>query len=186
VRAAATLLSRVASIACAEARPDFEFDSERLLIGVGDHMTLEDAETWIPLPTRAAELDLLEIWLTRGWTDDWLTKAQLREVSERGVTPYFFGDDISVERVAADRGAWFTSLWRLSQLVAIDTPVPPRLRGDRHLPRPGGQTGAGPGRPGSTAVGPEMRRRRLAVTPVSFGTTRGTWATSARPSRILG
>jgi hypothetical protein len=131
VRRIVILLLLCGALGCADSGGRFAFPEDRLLIGVGDRMTIQDAGGWTTVPAlaeaRDLRLDLLEIWLTRDWTDTWVTREQLEGLAAGGVTPvvmhYFFGDDISVERVQAEREAWFSSLWRLSQLVSIDAPV---------------------------------------------------------------
>jgi hypothetical protein len=147
VRGIATLLLLCGALACADSRPDFEFPEDRLLIGVGDRLTIEDAGRWTTVPAlaeaRDLRLDLLEIWLTRDWTDSWVTQDQLEGLAAAGVTPvlmhYFFGDEISVERVQAERESWFSSLWRLSQLVAIDAPVLVVLEPEWNVHAPAGE-----------------------------------------------
>ena len=64
---------------CADTTPHpLSLRDERLLVGVGDRMTVAHEGRWTTLPERAAafdlELDLLAIWLTRGWEDDWVTR----------------------------------------------------------------------------------------------------------------
>jgi hypothetical protein len=131
VRRIVILLLLCGALACADSGGRFAFPEDRLLIGVGDRMTIQHAGGWSTVPAlaeaRDLRIDLLEIWLTRDWTDTWVTREQLEGLAAGGVTPvvmhYFFGDDISVERVQTEREAWFSSLWRLSQLVSIDAPV---------------------------------------------------------------
>jgi len=72
-------------------------------------------------------LDLFEVWLPRGWDEDWVQRKRLEQLAAQGVTPvivhYFFGDAISRERVEAQRDGWYSSMWRMANLIRMDAPV---------------------------------------------------------------
>ncbi len=93
--------------------------------GVGDRLTVLSGEEWVPMAGRleqaGLEADYLELWLTRGWRDSWIPEERLRDLGDRGITPvfvhYFFGDEISRERILKDRKEWHQSLRRMARLA---------------------------------------------------------------------
>ncbi len=94
-------------------------------IGVGDRLTVLAGGDWVPLATRAERAgfrpDYLQIWLTRGWRASWVPREGLRDLAERGITPvfvhYFFGDEISRERILEEREEWHASLRRMARVA---------------------------------------------------------------------
>jgi len=132
----------------AESRLDLE-DPSRLLVGVGDRYELTTERGKKLRLAEAARkngisLDLLQVWLTRDWQDDWLKPEQLRRLSAEGITPvvvhYYWGDTISKERVEAERDAWYESLWRMAQRIKMDAPVLVILEPEFNVKPPAGQT----------------------------------------------
>ena len=123
-------------------------DNSRLRIGVGDRYRMQAKEQWEELPEIAREhgleLDLFQMWLTRGWTRDWVKRKELEKLAAAGITPvvvhYFFGDHISKERVEAQSDAWFSSMWRLANLVRMDSPVLVVLEPEFNIKPPEGET----------------------------------------------
>ena len=92
VRIFGVCIALLCAVACGGASPWSVARSEdRLLIGLGDRMTLEHQGRWTTLPERARalglDLDLLEVWLTRDWQDDWVTREQLQAAADQGITP---------------------------------------------------------------------------------------------------
>ena len=59
--------------------------------------------------------------MTRGWRSSWLPRVRIRELEARGVAPvfvhYFFGDEISRERIEDEREEWHASLRRLGRVA---------------------------------------------------------------------
>lgn len=117
--------------------------------GVGDRLTLQRGpQRWQPLAQRARQLrvplDYLQIWLPRGWQEDWLPAWELRALRERGTLPvfvhYFFGDAISGERIEAQRAAWHASLERMARAVAPLGPVLIVLEPEFNTDPPAGET----------------------------------------------
>jgi hypothetical protein len=141
----------------------------RLRIGVGDRLSILREGKRVPTDVLARELgqrvDYVQIWLTRDWKEDWIPRAKLEELSQRGVTPvivhYFFGDDLSKERFEAARDAWYTSIWRLAQQASIDAPVMVILEPEWNQPALAGETSltAWPGFADQLAAAARMIRR---------------------------
>lgn len=94
-------------------------------VGIGDRLTVLSGGEWVPMVDRAAKAgfrpDYLEVWLTRGWRSSWIPEHRIRELSDRGITPvfmhYFFGDEISRERILDEREEWHASLRRLGRIA---------------------------------------------------------------------
>lgn len=110
----------------------FSENPSRLLLGVGDRLSMREGTRDVDLPAEARRrglaLDLFEVWLPRGWEESWAPPGQLRALADAGTVPvlvhYFFGDAISRERVIREGRAWRSSLERLAALVrAVDRPV---------------------------------------------------------------
>jgi len=122
--------------------------SRRLLVGVGDRVSLERGDRWQPLVAELDRLslavDMVQIWLPRGWNEDWVTRERLQELADRGITPvivhYYFGDDISAQAVARERKGWRASLVRMAKLIRMDTPVLVVLEPEWNNEAPRGQT----------------------------------------------
>jgi len=123
-------------------------DTSRLQIGVGDRYSIERHGRWVPTLTALDQLgirvDMLQIWLPRGWKKDWISRKALAEVHRRGVVPvvvhYFFGDDISKERVEAQRDAWYASMWEMAQQIRGDDAVLVILEPEFNIAPPKGET----------------------------------------------
>jgi hypothetical protein len=125
-------------------------DTSRLRLGVGDRISVLDAgaRDWVSLPEEALErgvpLDLFEVWLPRGWDEDWVKRRRLERLAAQGVTPvvvhYYFGDAISRERVEAQRDGWYSSMWRMANLVRMDAPVLVVLEPEFNIAPPEGET----------------------------------------------
>lgn len=130
------------------ARGDDLFSTGRLRTGLGDRASLRVDGRWVPVVERLErlelDLDLFQVWLPHGWDETWVTREQLREMARRGITPvvvhYFFGDDISKERIEAQREAWYTSLWRMARLVRMEHPVLVVLEPEWNIAPPEGET----------------------------------------------
>ncbi|MCP5058948.1 MAG: hypothetical protein GY937_19775 [bacterium] len=105
--------------------------AEPFRVGVGDRIELHRDGQAISVRDEARRhglaTDYLQVWLPRGWKDDWLEPAALSALAHTGTTPvvahWFFGDEISKERVESERSAWHRSLARLARRIAIDEPV---------------------------------------------------------------
>lgn len=146
ILAAALLLSGLA--APARADDDALFAPSRLRIGVGDRLELWQTGKGRRLldvaQARGLPLDYVQLWLTRGWSDSWVSPERLGELRDRGVVPvvvhYWFGDQISRERIEAQRKAWYTSLWRLSQRIRKAGPVLVVLEPEFNIDPPKGET----------------------------------------------
>jgi hypothetical protein len=144
-------------------------DTSRMRVGIGDRISHQRRGTTVPTVTSlrrlALHVDMLEIWLPRGWKKDWLPPASLAELHARGVVPvvvhYFFGDDISQERVEAQRDAWYSSMWEMSQLIRGDEPVLVILEPEFNIAPPKGETAitAWPGFADDLRAAAEMIRR---------------------------
>jgi hypothetical protein len=125
-------------------------DTSRLRLGVGDRISVlnEEAGEWVSLPQEALDkgvpLDLFEMWLPRGWDEDWVTRKRLEQLAAQGVTPvivhYYFGDAISRERVEAQRDGWYSSMWRMANLIRMDAPVLVVLEPEFNVAPPEGET----------------------------------------------
>lgn len=106
-------------------------DGSRLLLGVGDRLTFHADDAWRSLRAEALRLglplDLLQVWLPRGWEDAWIEPEALARLAHSGTTPVvvhaFFGDAISRERVQAERTEWLASVRRMARRIAVDAPV---------------------------------------------------------------
>lgn len=72
-------------------------------------------------------VDYVEIWLTRGWEENWASQEDLLRVSDEGLVPvimhYYFAEDISREYVEAHLDEWYADLDRLAALIDIDRQV---------------------------------------------------------------
>jgi len=120
----------------------------RLQVGIGDRLTVERDGRWVPtvdaLDRLGIDVDMLQIWLPRGWQDDWVSKDALERLHARGVVPvvvhYYFGDFISKERVEAQRSAWYTSMWEMAQQIRGDDPVLVVLEPEWNIAPPPGET----------------------------------------------
>jgi hypothetical protein len=120
----------------------------RLRVGLGDRAAVERDGRWTSTVAEARRLglplDLLEVWLPRGWEESWVHRKHLAELARQGVTPvlvhYFFGDAISRERVERERDAWTASLRRLGELARMDAPVLVVLEPEFNVHPPGGET----------------------------------------------
>ena len=138
-------------------------------IGIGDRISHERRGKTVPTLTSlqrvVLKVDLLEVWLPRGWKKDWLSPTALAEVHARGVVPvvvhYFFGDDISQQRVEAQRDAWYSSMWEMSQLIRGKQPVLVILEPEFNVAPPEGETAitAWPGFADDLRAAAEMIRR---------------------------
>jgi len=56
------------------------------------------------------------------------------------VVHYFFGDDISQERVESQRDAWYSSLWKMAQQIKVVGPVLVILEPEFNIAPPPGET----------------------------------------------
>lgn len=148
MRALAALLAFVGPFA-SPALADFDLsDRTRLRIGIGDRLSLDAGDEWVStldLSERLGlRLDLAQIWLPRGWKESWLDLAELARLKDRGVTPvvvhYFFGDDISKERVEDQRKEWYESLWRMARRIRDIGPVLVVLEPEFNVAPPAGET----------------------------------------------
>ena len=125
-------------------------DTSRLRLGVGDRISVlsREAEAWVSVPEEALRkgvpLDLFEVWLPRGWDEDWVKRERLQELTAQGITPviihYYFGDAISKERVEAERDGWYSSMWRMANMVRMDAPVLIVLEPEFNIAPPEGET----------------------------------------------
>jgi hypothetical protein len=125
-------------------------DTSRLRLGVGDRISVLDAAAgeWVSLPQQALDrgvpLDLFQVWLPRGWDEDWVKRTRLEQLAAQGITPvvvhYYFGDAISRERVEAQRDGWYSSMWRMANLVRMDAPVLVVLEPEFNIAPPEGET----------------------------------------------
>ncbi len=94
-------------------------------------MSVRTGGRWIfePETARAAglKLDFFQVWLPRGWKEDWVKRKNVLKLAKQGITPivvhYYFGDEISQERVEASREGWYSSMWRMANLIRMDAPV---------------------------------------------------------------
>jgi len=122
--------------------------ASRLKLGVGDRMQVRVGRRWISQPAEALEmdldLDLFELWLPRGWKDDWVERSDLLDLAAKGITPvvvhYYFGDEISRERVETSSDEWFSSMWRMASLIRMDAPVLVVLEPEFNNAPPNGET----------------------------------------------
>lgn len=121
---------------------------ERLRVGVGDRILLYRDGRRIDVLEEARQhgigTDYLQLWLPRGWRDSWIEPAELRRLTDAGTTPvvahWFFGDEISRERVEAERHAWHRSLARMARRIAIGAPVLVLLEPEFNNAPPAGET----------------------------------------------
>lgn len=94
-------------------------------VGIGDRLTVLRGGEWLPMAEQIEKVgfrpDYLEFWLTRGWRASWIPRSRLRDLEERGMTPvfvhYFFGDEISRERIQDEREEWHASLRRMARVA---------------------------------------------------------------------
>ncbi|MBW2244108.1 MAG: hypothetical protein JRH01_19165 [Deltaproteobacteria bacterium] len=122
--------------------------AEPFRVGVGDRIEIHRAGRAISVRDEARRhglaTDYLEIWLPRGWEDSWLDPEALRSLTRTGTTPviahWFFGDEISQERVEGERAEWHRSLARLARRIAIDAPVIVLLEPEFNNAPPEGET----------------------------------------------
>ena len=123
-------------------------DTSRLRIGIGDRMGIERQGKWIGTLSEVDRLglriDLLQMWLPRGWNADWIDRKQLTAMVARGITPvvihYFFGDAISKERVESQRSEWRASLRKMAKILRLDAPVLVILEPEFNSAPPAGET----------------------------------------------
>ena len=123
-------------------------DTSRLRVGIGDRINVKRGDDWVPtaseLERLGLDVDLLQIWLPRGWKKEWVEPDDLRALTERGIVPvvvhYFFGDYISKERVEASRDEWYGSLWAMSQQLKDVGPVLVILEPEFNIAPPKGET----------------------------------------------
>lgn len=111
---------------------DFELrDTSRMRVGIGDRISVErrgkSVPTLIALDGLGLQVDMLEVWLPRGWKKSWLSRDALAEMHARGVVPvvvhYYFGDEISKERVEAQRDEWYASVRKMAEQIRGADPV---------------------------------------------------------------
>ena len=122
--------------------------SDRLLVGVGDRLTMHAGGRSVFLPDEARRLgvgtDLFQIWLPRGWQDSWIEPSTLSRLLQSGTTPvvahWFFGDAISRERVQAEVHEWHRSLGRMGRRIAVEGPVLVLLEPEFNNEPPPGET----------------------------------------------
>lgn len=148
MRALAALLA-FGVLSSSPALAEFDLsDATRLRVGIGDRLSHRRGDDWVSTLDLSDQLglrlDLVEIWLTRGWQDSWLDLDELARLKTRGVTPvvihYYFGDDISKERVEAAREGWYASLWRMARRIRGDAPVLVVLEPEFNVAPPDGET----------------------------------------------
>jgi hypothetical protein len=133
---------------CAQANALDLNHTERLQVGIGDRLSVKRDGKWVPtveqLDALGLNVDLLQIWLPKGWSPDWVKREQLDAVTARGITPvvvhYYFGDLISKERVEAQRDDWYSSLWNMAQRIRGDAPVLVILEPEFNIAPPRGET----------------------------------------------
>jgi len=121
---------------------------ERLRVGIGSRVSVERDGEWRSLHQearrRGVQPDFVQLWLTRGWSADWVRHQSLVELAEQGVTPvvvhYFYGDFISKERIETQRDPWYASMWRMANLVRMDHPVLVILEPEWNIAAPPGET----------------------------------------------
>ena len=121
---------------------------ERLRVGIGSQLNVRRDGSWRALYAEARKRgirpDFVQLWLTRGWSEDWVRHQQLVQLVEQGVTPvvvhYFYGDSISKERIESQRDAWYESMWRMANLVRMDQPVLVILEPEWNIAAPEGET----------------------------------------------
>ncbi len=123
-------------------------DNSRLRIGIGDRVSLRRGKRWVAtlaeLDRLALRVDLLQMWLPRGWDESWIDRKQLKAMAARGITPvvvhYYFGDAISRQRVESQRKQWRASLRRMTRLLRMDAPVLVILEPEFNSAPPEGET----------------------------------------------
>jgi len=121
---------------------------ERLMLGVGDRLTLQQGERsrWVLGEARERSLDveLLQIWLPRGWKESWVPQGEVARLHREGVTPvfvhYFLGDHASRQIFDSVQDEWYASLWRLAQVARGDRPVLVILEPEFNIAPPSGDT----------------------------------------------
>lgn len=122
--------------------------AETMRFGVGDRLTWHSQGEWVNYADEArrleAPLDYLQLWLPRGWQRSWVPEDELRRLVRHGTTPvlvhYFFGDDISRERILDEREEWHASLRRLGRLANTVSPVLIVLEPEFNNDPPSGET----------------------------------------------
>lgn len=122
--------------------------TEAMRFGVGDRLTLQKKGDWVGLAGEARRLgaptDYLQLWLTRGWQRSWVPDEELQRLVDAGTTPvlvhYFFGDEMSRERLLEKREEWHASLRRLGQLARSVSPVMIVLEPEFNNDPPAGET----------------------------------------------
>jgi hypothetical protein len=123
-------------------------DTSRLRAGIGDRLTWQRGKEWTPLlrdvEALSLDIDLLQVWLTRGWDETWIPRQHLESLSARGIVPvvthYYFGDWISQERIESSREAWLDSVRRMAQAVRMSGPVLVVLEPEFNIQPPRGET----------------------------------------------
>jgi len=163
-------------------------DGSRLLVGVGDRVHIHAGDRRISVRDEAARLgvgtDLIELWLPRGWKDSWIDPGELSHLAETGSTPvvvhWFFGDDISRERVRGQLHEWHRSLGRMARRIAIESPVLVVLEPEFNNQPPPGETAVTdwPGfaaelREAARIVRAEAPNARIGVCAGDFSPARG-------------
>ena len=123
---------------------------DRLKIGIGDRLTAPSRSggPWTSQPGEALahglKLDFFELWLPRGWKEGWVERKRLGALVRKGITPvvvhYYFGDFISRERVESQRKGWYSSMWRMAQLIRMQAPVLVVLEPEFNIAPPPGET----------------------------------------------
>lgn len=182
----------------AEGAPDWMTQPEEIKLGIGDRIRMRPGKRakgeWRSLPDEAQSLGLhtrlFQIWLPKGWSEEWVSREDLIALSERGMTPvlvhYYFGDRISKERMEGARNEWYASLWRLSSLAKIDAPVLVILEPEFNNAPPRGETAIldWPGFGEDLRAGAEMIRER--APNVLVGTCPGDFPGPPRLEGVLG
>lgn len=148
----ALLAIGLASEGQAQRAPDWLVEPDQIKLGIGDRIRMRSGKRadgdWRSLPDDARSLglrtELFQIWLPKGWSEEWVSRDDLVALSSRGITPvlvhYYYGDDISKEHVERERSEWYASLWRLTELARIDAPVLVILEPEFNNAPPRGET----------------------------------------------
>ena len=116
---------------CDYGQSSFPGQPDRLGLGIGDRLSWLKGgeEVYWHEKTRqdGIKMDYIEIWLTRGWEEDWASQEDLMRVADEGLVPvimhYYFAEDISREYVENHLDDWYADLERLATQVNIGREV---------------------------------------------------------------
>ncbi len=163
-------------------------------VGIGDRVAVHRDGRRIDVVDEARahglRTDYLQLWLPKVWEDSWVVPEELDALAHRGVTPviahWYFGDEISKERILADRRAWHQSLGRMARRIAIGHPVLVLLEPEFNNAPPEGETATTDWRGFADEIREAARIIRHFAPQARVGICAGDFSPSRNLERALG